>query len=219
MIRSCTVDFGWALMLALHLALTAITLRAQDATLFFNAANTGTTNSIGTWGVDAFAGNPGVVQSGQIYMGSNHVNVLELPFSMKDPLTNGQLSASVQSELAGEIAVANLAGTNALWMFNSGTGDGVNSYFITGANRIDPTKWAQCIIAHQIYANRPIQWVSPFNEPDYGPWNQGSQSDLLNTMVVLKASTNFASSSLAGGTVLHADVGVLWYDAGNVVRS
>lgn len=205
--------------LLLPLALTVATLRAQDAALLFSTSSAGTTNAIVTWGLDAFAGNTSVITSGQIYMGSNEIGALELPFSMHDALTNGQLSPYVQSELAGEMAVAQLAGTNALWMFNSGTGDGVNSWYITGSNEIDTNKWAQCIIAHQIYCNHVIQWVSPFNEPDYTPWNQGSQSQLYSVMALLLASTNFSSSSVAGGTTLDVDDAVSWYDSVKALAS
>lgn len=99
-------------------------------------------------------------------------------------------------------AIAAVAGNKPL-AISSGTGDGVNVYYITGANRVNPTLWAQNMIATKNYpTNRPIAWAQPFNEPDYGPWNQGNATDLYNIMSLLQASSAFNSTLMAGPTTI-----------------
>jgi hypothetical protein len=41
--------------------------------------------------------------------------------------------------------------------------------------------------------NRTIAWAQPFNEPDYGPWNQGSPQDLSNIIAILQNDPTFNS--------------------------
>jgi hypothetical protein len=185
-------------------------IRAQDHTVIFSTSDPGISKAITNWGIGVVGGSD-VIQSGLIYMGAGQIDEVLIPFTVMDPLTNGQLSAASKTELTGSLTVANLAGPKPLFI-SSGTGDGVNSWYITGGNRVDPNRWASNMIATQLYLNRPILWASPFNEPDYGPWNQGSQQDLYDIMGLLHSSTNFSSTLLAGGTTLNDDNAVGWYD-------
>jgi len=64
----------------------------------------------------------------------------------------------------------------------------VNPWYITGANRVDPARWAQCMVATKNYmTNRTIAWAQPFNEPDFGPWNQGNAQDLASIIAILQS--------------------------------
>lgn len=185
-------------------------VRAQVQTVLFSTSGAGATAAITNWGIGVVGGSD-IINRALIFMGSNNIDEVNLPFTLMDPLTNGQLSAASQTEIAGNLALASLAGNKPL-IIGSGTGDGVNAWYVTGANQVDPNRWASNLIATQKFINRPIKYAMPFNEPDYAPWNQGSQQNLDDIMGLLLSSTNFSSTQLGGGTTLDDDNAISWYD-------
>ena len=196
-----------------YLALVlASPVRAQINTVSFSTSDPGVSRAITNWGMGTVGGSD-VIESGLIYMGTNQIGVIEIPFTLKDALTNGDISAASKAEIDANLTVADVAGSKPL-AISSGTGDGVNSYYITGANRVDPTRWAANMVASKTYmTNRTIAWAQPFNEPDYGPWNQGNAQDLYNIISLLQNNASFNSTLLAGPTTISCDNAVGWYDA------
>ena len=185
---------------------------AQDHTILFSASDPGVTRAVTNWGMGTVGGSD-VIKSGLIHMGADQIHVIVIPFTLKDPLTNGDISAASKAEIDANLAAADVAGSKPL-AISSGTGDGVNSWYVTGANRVDPTRWAANMVATKTYmTNRTIAWAQPFNEPDYGPWNQGNAQDLYNIISLLQNNGSFNSTLLAGPTTISCDNAVGWYDA------
>jgi autotransporter-associated beta strand protein len=66
------------------------------------------------------------------------------------------------------------------------------------------------------YYGKSLLWVEPFNEPDYGPWNQGTMANLYDIMGLLMSHSDFTSTGLAGGSTLSCSNANAWY---NFVKS
>jgi hypothetical protein len=209
--RNLFHDYLLTTITALFLLFSLVDVQAQAQTVLFTVTDPGVSRSITNWGMGVVGGTD-VIESGLIYMGSNQISVIEIPFTLKDPLTNGDISASSKAEIASFLEIADVAGSKPLAL-SSGTGDGVNSYYITGGNRVNPTLWAENMVATKNYlTNRTVALAQPFNEPDYAPWNQGSAQDLYDIMSILRNSTSFSSTPLAGPTTISCDDAVGWYD-------
>src|SRR2546428_12473723 len=94
-----------------------------------------------------------------IYMGADQIDVIIIPFPVWDGITNGQISLRSKQQMDYWMSVAALAGNKPL-AISCGTGDGVNSWYITGPNRVDSARWAQCMVATKNYmTNRTIAWA------------------------------------------------------------
>jgi hypothetical protein len=198
----------WAALLSL---LAASVLQAQDHTILFSATDPGVTRSITNWGLDTCWTSADNMQRGLIYMGSNNVNMVRVGFVVDAPLTNGDISPAQKAMLQSMQNVASMAGPNARWDMNeSGS---VDPWYQSGANLIYPDRWAAAIQACQRYYNKSFWMVEGFNEPDYGPWGEGSQQNLFDIFGYLQVSTNFPGARMAGGSTLNDDVGVSWFNA------
>ena len=198
--------------------LPANPLRAQVNTVLFSTIATGTSTPITNWGVDTAATTFDDVQRTLIFMGTNTVNMVQVAFTMDEPLTNSDISPADKPYLTNEVNLASMTSTNARWIMSSGTGAGVNSVYISGTETVYPNLWAATMEAWQqdfsvFFANRTMLATQPFNEPDYCCWDQGSQANLYSVMGYLQASSDFAGVRMAGGTTLNCDNATSWYDA------
>lgn len=55
--------------------------------------------------------------------------------------------------------------------------------------------------------------MSPFNEPDYAPWNMGSSQDLYDIICLLQANPAFSPTKLGGTANISTGNVVGWYNA------
>ena len=193
-------------------------VRAQVSMVPFSTSAPGVSRAITNWGVDTAATTYDDVYRSLVFMGTNTVNMVQVAFTMDEPLTNNDISPLDKPYLTNEVNLVSLTSTNARWIMSSGTGAGVNSYYSSGAGTIYPNLWAATMEAwqrdfHAFFTNRTLLMAQPFNEPDYCCWGQGSQQNLYDTMGYLQASTNFAGIHMGGGCTLNCDLATSWYDA------
>jgi autotransporter-associated beta strand protein len=207
-----------ALTLVVFLVLVlAGTVRAQVQTVLFSTSGPGVRAAITNWGVDTGATTYDDVYRSLLFMGTNTVNMVQVAFTMDEPPTNNDISANDKPYLTNMVTLAAMTSTNARWIMSSGTGSGVNSYYISGSGTVYPNLWAGTMEAWQrefslFFTNRTMLMAQPFNEPDYAPWDQGSPQNLYDIMGYLQASTNFAGVQMGGGCTLNCDDAVSWYD-------
>jgi hypothetical protein len=185
-------------------------LRAQDHTVVFNTGAAGVSRAITNWGMSVTWPSPDNMRRTLIFMGTNEVDFVHLPFIANQPLTNGDLTAAQKAELTTHANIANIAGTNKPWSMSIGTGSGVDPWYKSGTDVI-PGRWVQAMEAAQRFYGKPILFTEPFNEPDYG-WGQGTVQNLYDILGLLQASTNFTGTILAGGSTLNCDLANSWYD-------
>lgn len=182
-----------------------------DKIVYFDTSAAGEDKAITTWGMGTVGG-PGIIQSGLANMGADQIDVILMPFPVNEPLTEkGELTDAAKAQLDAEIATAKVAGDKP-WALSSGTGGGVNPWYMKGPNRVNAERWADCMIATKKYLDHPIAWAQPFNEPDWAAWGQGTPEDLENIMSKLKRDASFKSTQLAGPAVLNIDNAFAWWD-------
>jgi hypothetical protein len=208
---ACQFAARWQLILAL--LLFARIIQAQDHTILFSTSDPGLTRAITNWGLDTTWTSSDNMQRGLIFMGTNNVTMVRVGFLANAPLTNNDISPAQKATLQGMANVAAMAGPNALWDISSATGAGVDPWYQSGAGTIYPDRWALAMEACQRYYNKAMWMAEPFNEPDYSSWGQGSQQNLYDTIGYLRASTNFLTTAMAGGSTLNDDVATNWFNA------
>jgi len=87
----------------------------------------------------------------------------------------------------------------------------VHDYYLESPGKMDVDRWIDLLAAVGEYVDRPVTWVMPFNEPDWGQWRQGTVDDLEDIMHGLKKRPVFNSSKMAGPSVLNVDWAMHWY--------
>jgi hypothetical protein len=184
-------------------------VHAQDHTVAFGTG-TGVSVAITNWGLDTCWPNFDNMQRGLIFMGTNNVNVVRVGYVVDAPLTNNNLSASQKATLQNFANLAGMATAATRWDMNMASS--VDPWYQSGSGTVYPDRWAAAMQACQRYYNRSLWMVEGFNEPDYG-WGQGSQQNLYDVFGYLQASTNFPTSSMAGGSTLNDDTALSWFNA------
>lgn len=197
--------------------IVAGSVRAQDHTVSFSTSDCGVSTAIPNWGLDTTWASGDNMRRGLIFMGADNVNVVRVPFLMNAPLINGDLSDDQKANLQRSADAAAMASPDALWVLSAGTGDlpdrGVDPWYRIAPGQVYPDRWEAAMEACQRYYNRPMWMVEPFNEPDYGPWAQGSRQNLSDIMDLVEISPNFTGTALAGGSTLSSNNAASWYDA------
>lgn len=112
------------------------------------------------------------------------------------------------------MAVAAFAGTKP-WLMMPDTEGGVDPWYKNGSE-VRADRWVAAMAAAKRYYGKTMLWTEPFNEPDYGPWNQGTQANLNDIMGRLEVHPDFRGTGIAGASTLSCSSANQWY---NVVKS
>ena len=208
--RLCTLSRSLALMALFAFAL-ASPVRAQDLTVLFSPTGPGVSTVITNWGLDTGWPSFDNMQRGLIFMGTNHVNVVQVVFEMNAPLTNNDLTPAQKMDLTNMMNLASMATSATRWNLSCGTGAGVAPSYQSGAGTVYPDRWAASMEAWQRNYRKNFWVVQGFNEPDYG-WGQGSQQNLYDIFGYLQTATNFTGSLFGGGCTLSCDQANSWYN-------
>ena len=100
-----------------------------------------------------------------------------------------------------------------------GNSEQVTSWYRSSNSSTQATRWAELIALTKAYVETnglTVVSVSPFNEPDYTAWHQGSKADMLAICRKLREDetykNDFANVKLCGGNTLNNDRAWEWYD-------
>jgi len=182
----------------------------SDHTVYFDMDAEGEDKAMTTWGMGTIGGS-GIMQSGLQNMGADQIDLVLMPFPVKYPLLfNGKLSLEARKQIDGDLATARLVQDKPL-VISPDTEAGVHDYYLESPGKMDVERWVALLAAIGEYIDRPIAWVMPFNEPDWGQWRQGTVDDLEDIMHDLKKKPVFKSSKMAGPSVLNVDWAMHWY--------
>lgn len=190
----------------------ATPIHAQDHTVTFSTSGVGVSAAITNWGLDTGWTSFDNMQRGLIFMGTNNVNVVQVVFEMNAPLTNNDLTVAQKVDLTNMMNLASMATSASRWNLSCGTGSGVDPSYQSGGGTVYPDRWAAAMQAWQRNYRKNFWMVQGFNEPDYGPWGQGSQQNLYDILGYLQAATNFTGSVFGGGCTLSDDQATSWYN-------
>ena len=143
------------------------------------------------WGVDVAWINEQNVRKGINHMGKENVTIVRGSFQTSKPLQDDSvLTSSHISTLNTRMRLANLVSDTAEIILNEDQEAGIDNYYCVNG-KADAKHWASLINVsvkwiQANYPKHPVVAVSPFNEPDYTSWGQGSRGDFKEIARILK---------------------------------
>src|SRR5579863_3140917 len=91
----------------------ASSVRAQINTVAFSTIDAGVTNAMTNWGVDTAATTYDDVYRSLYFMGTNTVNMVQVAFTVDEPLTNNDISPLDKPYFTNMVNLVNMTSTNA----------------------------------------------------------------------------------------------------------
>ena len=122
-------------------------VRAQSHTVTFSTSDPGVSAAIPYWGLDTDWPSVNNMRRGLIFMGSENVNVVRVPFTVDAPLVDGDISDAQKARLQQSIDLAAMAGPDAMWYLSPGSSP--DPWYQSGTNRVYPDRWATAMAACQ----------------------------------------------------------------------
>lgn len=183
-------------------------LPAVDRTLSFALSDSGVPKPI-SWGLDVAWISRENVLRGMAFMGAENVDIIRSSFTPSAALSDGDLPAAEMAVLNQRMNLVALLPEHTQVALNCDQERGISSYFYG-----HPDRWAELIDItrkHHEKSGRKVITVSPFNEPDYSSWGQGSLADFKNIALALKAKPSFDSIRISGGNTLNTDKAKEYY--------
>ncbi len=171
-----------------------------------------------TWGLDAAWISEGNVRRGVNFAGKDLIEIMRLSFQTKKLQDDGTLTAGQKDTLNTRIRLARYA-PNATINLNSDQEAGVDTWYQSSSPATQAERWSALIAATKDYVEArglKVTSVSPFNEPDYAGWKQGTKNDFLAICRMLREDSRYAESfsdvALCGGNTLNPDYALEWYN-------
>src|SRR2546426_3046917 len=90
MLRRISRFWCFGTLVALLVLALVSPLRAQDHTVPFSTSEQGVSKAVTNWGM-GIVGGADVIKSGLIHMGADQIDVIIIPFTLMDPLANGDI--------------------------------------------------------------------------------------------------------------------------------
>lgn len=164
------------------------------------------------WGLDLAWLSESNLRRGVQFAGQDMISLVRLSFQTTHSVEGGELSSDQKNTLNRRIRFAKRWAPKAAINLNSDQEAGVDTWY----NSQRGTRWAQLIKLTKLYVEQQglkVESVSPFNEPDYDAWKQGTKSDFLAICRNLKADPDMAGVLMCGGNTLNDDKAAEWYNA------
>lgn len=174
------------------------------------------------WGLDVAWLSEQNIRRGINFIGKENLSLARSSFQMNTPLDEDtRLTLSQQAMLRSRTEAINIISPNIDIVLNADQGDGspqfIHSYYSSN-NVAKPDRWARLIDASvgfmqtQYPAHRIIA-VSPFNEPDYVYWNEGTLANFREIARLLKTDyPRFKDIAITAGNTLNNDEAMKWYN-------
>ena len=173
------------------------------------------------WGLDLAWISEGNLARGANYAG-DLIDIVRLSFQTTYAVENGQLSAAQKAKLDERIGYVKKWTPNAGINLNSDQEAGVIDWYhssVADPVAVFPPRWAALIAASKDYVESKgmkVVSVSPFNEPDYTPWKQGSMAEMKEICRLFREDPAYVESFkdviLCGGNTLNNDQAAPWYN-------
>ena len=168
------------------------------------------------WGLDVAWNWDVNVNRGTNHIGKENLKVGRISFQTTDLVDeNGNLSAAQRNELNRRLNNIAKSGVKNL-VINSDQeayyphAEYVENYYGK------PTEWYKLIKASVKHAQSRgfnIITISPFNEPDYTGWKQGSKANFKEVARLITEDEELAGIRISAGNTLNCDQASSWYNA------
>ena len=177
------------------------------------------------WGLDLAWLSEGNVHRGVNFAGEELIDIVRLSFQTTNTeALNGQLTSAQKKTLDQRINIVKKHAPNATINLNSdqmeGTLEQVTEWYRSSDTDTQAARWAELIALNKRYVESKglkVTSVSPFNEPDYDPWHQGTKADFKAICQLLREGEEykeeFSGIKLCGGNTLNNDRALEWYNA------
>jgi len=198
----------------------------QDCvTLPYRISDEGTKLPDITWGLDLAWFDEGNIHRGVNFAGKELIDIVRLSFqTINTEALNGNLLQGQKDTLDMRINIVKRHVPNASINLNSDQKDGlpyqVTSWYRSSNSATQATRWSELIALTKRYVESKglkVTSISPFNEPDYTPWHQGSKADFTAICRKLREDEayqeEFADIKLCGSNTLNNDRAMEWYTA------
>lgn len=205
-------------------ATNAVATAVPHTTVPFKIDDPGTKLPDIIWGFDLAWLSEDNVHRGTLFTGADLIDIMRLSFQTTNTeALNGSLTQSQKDVLNKRIRIVKKYAPNAGINLNSdqmeGTTEQVTPWYRSSSSATQATRWAELIALTKAYVeanNLKVVSVSPFNEPDYTAWHQGSKADMLAICKKLREDeaykNDFANVKLCGGNTLNNDRAWEWYN-------
>ena len=171
------------------------------------------------WGLDVAWINDQNIRKGINHIGKENISLVRGCFRTKNALTNDSvLTSDHTTYLQRRINLVRLVSDTVQLILNEDQEAGINTWYGT-KGKSDTKHWAAMIDAHvkwiqEKYPKMRVVAISPFNEPDYSSWGQGSQADMKEIARLLKEEyPRFSDIAITAGNTLNCDQALAWYNA------
>lgn len=162
------------------------------------------------WGLDTAWDDQGNVTRGTTFIGKENMGSGRISFQPSDLIgEDGELSSEQKKALTSRIGHIKMSGTKDV-MLNCDH-EALNAENYKGK----PEEWYKVIKASVKYAQARglnVVSISPFNEPDYTPWNEGSKDDFREIARLISEDEELKGIRISAGNTLNADYALEWYE-------
>lgn len=201
-------------------ASNAVASAVPHTTVPFRIDDPGTKLPDIVWGLDQACISEGNLRRGVNFAGADLIDIVRLSFQTTDAVGEDlQLSSSQKQTLDDRIRIAKMAGAITVNL-NSDQEAGVIDHYHTSSSASQVAtfarRWYLLIKATKKYVESKglkVSSVSPFNEPDYTAWKQGSKAEFTAISKLIKEDPDFDGVAVCGGNTLNDDYALEWYSA------
>ncbi len=169
-----------------------------------------TRNSQPLWGMDTAWDSSDNVTRGTNYIGKDVLSVGRVSFQPSDLVdSNGNLSSAQKSRLQSRLNHIAISGVRNIIL--NCDHEALNSANYYGK----PYEWYRVIKASVLYAKSKgfnVVTVSPFNEPDYSGWGEGTQAHFKEICRYISEDKEMAGIRISAGNTLNSDQALSWYN-------
>ena len=162
------------------------------------------------WGMDTAWDSEDNVVRGTNYITKDVLSIGRVSFQPSDLVdAEGNLSAAQQVALQSRLNHIAISGVRNVIL--NCDHEALNSTNYYGK----PEEWYKVIKASVKYIRAKgfnVITVSPFNEPDYTPWGEGTMSHFREIAKLISEDTELAGIRISAGNTLNCDKALTWYN-------
>lgn len=168
------------------------------------------------WGMDVAWMSEQNMRKGINHIGKSNLSLVRGSFRTDEPLDDDvNLTSSQIKTLKERMRLTNLLSNDCDIILNSDQEAGVHAWYGTAGNS-DVDHWVAMISANidyiqKYYPKHKVLGISPFNEPDYTEWKQGSKANMK--LISQKLKEKYPDLIITAGNTLNCDQALSWYNA------